>query len=233
MLCKRPRILHTTAMRCPWRLIGIGLLAVLASCTSNELASSGGSTYQPSGTGPFDSRGNYIESWADTPSKWHRRSTPKPPPSTAAPKVEPPLLASNEPATPGGSIAPPEPVKASTLAKGPKPAAATNTSETVKKTTSSSEPKPKTTAATSESAKPKSTAGAEDSSKPKPKPKPKSSSSGTKSKKSGPVRVTVKPGDSLWSLAKKHHTTVAAIQKANGLKGDMIRDGKKLIIPRY
>lgn len=27
------------------------------------------------GYGPFDSRGNYVEAWADQPSKWHRRSS--------------------------------------------------------------------------------------------------------------------------------------------------------------
>ncbi|MEP2775806.1 MAG: LysM peptidoglycan-binding domain-containing protein [Luteolibacter sp.] len=27
-------------------------------------------------TGPFDSRGNYIEDWADSPEKWYKPSTP-------------------------------------------------------------------------------------------------------------------------------------------------------------
>ena len=32
----------------------------------------------PSGTGPFDSRGNYVEAWADDPTKWNGRSVPTP-----------------------------------------------------------------------------------------------------------------------------------------------------------
>lgn len=40
---------------------------------------SGGS--HPSGTGPFDSRGNYVEDWADNPSKWNARSVREPEPA--------------------------------------------------------------------------------------------------------------------------------------------------------
>ncbi len=41
----------------------------------------------------------------------------------------------------------------------------------------------------------------------------------------------VKKGDMLGRIAKRHNTTVAAIQKANGLKNDIIRIGQKLRIP--
>jgi len=34
-------------------------------------------------TGPFDSRGNYVEAWADSPDKWHRPSAPANSPSAA------------------------------------------------------------------------------------------------------------------------------------------------------
>lgn len=43
---------------------------------------------------------------------------------------------------------------------------------------------------------------------------------------------TVKSGDTLGKIAKKHNTTVAAIKKANGLRSDMIRPGQKLKIPK-
>ncbi|MEM1084801.1 MAG: LysM peptidoglycan-binding domain-containing protein [Verrucomicrobiota bacterium] len=37
-----------------------------------------GTADNPTGTGPFDSRGNYVEAWADNPSKWNGRSVPQP-----------------------------------------------------------------------------------------------------------------------------------------------------------
>jgi LysM repeat protein len=52
----------------------------------------------------------------------------------------------------------------------------------------------------------------------------------SKSTGSGTVHV-VKKGDSLYSLAKKYHTTVSKIKSANGLSSDLIRDGQKLKIP--
>ena len=58
------------------------------------------------------------------------------------------------------------------------------------------------------------------SSKPKPKPVAK------------PTYVKVKPGDTLYGLALKNGTTVAAIKSANGLKSDTIVDGKSLKIPK-
>lgn len=44
-------------------------------------------------TGPFDSRGNYVEAWADTPEKWHRPAAPANSPSAT------PTLVSQEPAS--------------------------------------------------------------------------------------------------------------------------------------
>ena len=45
------------------------------------------------------------------------------------------------------------------------------------------------------------------------------------------ANYTVKKGDTLYSLAKKHGTTVVAIQKANNLKNTLIKAGQKLVIP--
>jgi len=43
----------------------------------------------------------------------------------------------------------------------------------------------------------------------------------------------VQPGDTLYSLARRYRTTVAAIQRANGLTGDLIRVGQVLHIPGH
>src|SRR5687768_11137961 len=48
----------------------------LASCGTNGVAGGPNPGSHPSGTGPFDSRGNYVEDWADTPSKWKKNSAP-------------------------------------------------------------------------------------------------------------------------------------------------------------
>ena len=51
-------------------------------------------------------------------------------------------------------------------------------------------------------------------------------------KTSKPKRYTVKSGDTLDRIAKRNGTTVKALQRANGIKGSMIRPGQKLTIPR-
>ncbi len=45
------------------------------------------------------------------------------------------------------------------------------------------------------------------------------------------LRYTVKPGDSIGAIAKKHHTTVGAIRAANGMKNNKIVAGRHLVIP--
>jgi len=42
----------------------------------------------------------------------------------------------------------------------------------------------------------------------------------------------VRPGDSLYSIATRHRTSVGGIKRANGLKSNLIRPGMNLIIPR-
>lgn len=48
------------------------------------------------------------------------------------------------------------------------------------------------------------------------------------SKSSAGASVVVKKGDTLGAIAKRNHTTVKAIQRANGLKGTNIKPGQKL-----
>jgi LysM repeat protein len=43
--------------------------------------------------------------------------------------------------------------------------------------------------------------------------------------------VIVQPGDSLWSIAQRHETTVAAIMEANGLTSDSLNPGHVLRLP--
>ncbi len=47
----------------------------------------------------------------------------------------------------------------------------------------------------------------------------------------GGISHTVVSGDSLWALARKHGTTIEAIQAANGLTDTNIRTGQTLTIP--
>ena len=57
----------------------------------------------------------------------------------------------------------------------------------------------------------------------------------TTAKTAGKTRGTshiVKRGDSLSSLSKRYGVSVQALKKANSLKSNMIRDGRKLVIPR-
>lgn len=43
--------------------------------------------------------------------------------------------------------------------------------------------------------------------------------------------VAVRPGDTLWALAQRYGTTVAELQKLNGLQSDTIRAGMTLEVP--
>lgn len=61
----------------------------------------------------------------------------------------------------------------------------------------------------------------------------KSKKSVTSSKKStSSKRHTVKGGDTLSSIARKYGTSVSKLKAANGLKSDVIRDGRTLTIPK-
>ena len=46
------------------------------------------------------------------------------------------------------------------------------------------------------------------------------------------ARYTVRSGDSLWTIARRHGTTVDRLQVANGLRGSRIYRGQVLTVPR-
>lgn len=123
-------------------------------------------------TGPFNSRGDYVEDWVDQPDKWYR------------------------PPVPGTETKPNTAVVSNTLPEPHVPLVETTSPPPVVRTS------PTTV-------------------KPKPKPKP-----------PAVVRHTVKRGDTLSSIAKRYKSTVAKIQKANALKGSVIRVGQTLKIPK-
>jgi LysM repeat protein len=177
-------------MRPRWLSFPAALLSVaLTACVNN-----GGllSSNNPTGTGPFDSRGNYVEAWADNPSQWRKGSNqvveaaPDKPAATVP--VAPPVLVSNTA---------PKPASSSTPVIHKKPVTT------------------KPTAVASNTVKPKPVVK-----KPVVKAKPKT------------TRHTVRSGENLYNIAKRYGTSVGAVQKANGIKGAMIRPGQSLVIPR-
>lgn len=184
-------------------LTGACAIAVLlTNCGSS------GTGAQVPGTGPFDSRGNYVEAWADNPAKWRKPggSTPSTSASDAVPEIakneQPPMnsvpLAAN---TSSATTSKPVPIiKVDTLT----PVAA--------------KPRPKPSASSEVVSKPKSKPKVV--SKPKVKPKP------------APKRYVVKAGDSLSAIASRNGTSVSALQRANGVKGTLIRPGQSLVIPK-
>lgn len=199
-------------MHSRWLLLPAASLSLfLASCTNGTgpLANN-----NPAGTGPFDSRGNYIEAWADNPSAWRKgnnqvvEAEPDRPAATDIPVTAPPVIAANEspkPITTTTTVVYKKPTPSPVVKVTPKPTVAKTTtkSTTSKATTAKSTPKAKTsTKKATVKAKPKST------------------------------RHTVKSGDNLYNIAKRYGTSVSAIQKANGTKGSMIRPGQALVIPR-
>ena len=176
-------------MRPRWLSLPAAFSAVALTACVNKGGFS--TSNNPTGTGPFDSRGNYVEAWADNPSQWRKGSTQvveaTPDRPAANVPVSPSAIASNTPSRP-----------------------TTTTTVIHKKPT----PRP-TTSVASNTVKPKPVAK-----KPVVKAKPKT------------TRHTVRSGDNLYNIAKRYGTTVGAIQKANGIKGSIIRPGQSLAIPR-
>lgn len=166
---------------------------------------------QATNVGPFDANGNYIEAWADDPSKWR---TYKPKDLDGG---DPPVYAKNEqppdhavPLVTGAPVST-KPTPTKPVVSSPRSTPAS--SEVAHRTTT----KPRETVSSSPKSKPKPTVA---KAKPKTKPKP------------TVVRYTVKSGDSLSTIAARNGTSVAALKSANGISGTLIHPGKSLVIPR-
>lgn len=195
---------------------GLSILA-LASCGSSGMASNSG----PSGTGPFDSRGNYVEDWADNPSKWKRNSASPAKPGEALVMT----TITDEP--------PPNSVPLPTAADTPEPGDIGSAPVIVRNTqtrSSASKPvsAPRTTSRTSTAS---SSNAARSTTQAKAKPKATASKTPAK-KKVTTTRYTIKRGDTLSSIASRHGTTVSALRSANGITGSVIHPGKTLVISK-
>jgi LysM repeat protein len=223
--------------------VGGMLFAALAALISPSCNNATSNTGTHPGYGPFDSRGNYVEELADSPSRWGRAAKSPPP----VPQNEQALLAGNDnppanltPLSSGGSARMSSSGSADLAVAGPPPVVK-RSSETVKSTTT--KPKPADAPVRTVS-KPKPEpvvvkATPKTKSKPEPavvkttsKPKTKSKTVASKPRPSSSTRVVVKKGDTLYALALRHNTSVSAIQKANGIKGSNLTIGKSLTIPR-
>ena len=192
---------------------------LLSSCGTSGNGSTAGN--HPSGTGPFDSRGNYVEAWADSPSKWKRGG------SSSSPGDSLDLASNDEP--PPDSIPLPSASNTRQVQELPAPTIVSLPKQTSRSTTV------KSTSSSSATAKKRPTSSSSSSSAKTTKPKPKTataSTSKTKPKAKTASRYTIKKGDTLSAIAARNGTSVAALQRANGIKGAMIQPGKALVIPK-
>lgn len=192
-----------------WPILSSAFALFLVACSNTGDVATGD---HPTGTGPFDSNGNYREEWADDPSKWRRPGRPAPSASS-----DTPVIAKNDQpppdATPLASSAP----SASKPKAKTESAAISEASEKVAVSKSRETTGTKKSTATT---KAKSTSSTKTTAKAKPKAKGSSSS------------YVVKKGDTLSAIASRNGTSVSAIRSANRISGTMIRDGQKLIIPK-
>jgi len=175
-------------------------------------------TNNPMGLGPFDAHGNYVEAWADAPHKWPTRPrSTAPTPSLEIPTLDPVL----PPATLPTAIAASDPAgNPPAITKAPDPI--NSPPEVAALTPTKPKPDAKAKLDTKPVAKVVVKAPAKPVAKVAAKPKNKSA-----------TNYTVKKGDTLYDLSKRFGTPIAAIQRANGLKGSNLSIGKKLVIPRY
>jgi LysM repeat protein len=233
---------------------------LLPSCVSNSTGSNPGK--HPSGIGPFDRNGNYVEAWADTPSQWGKKSSFSMASNSAADTDTPSVASTEEP--PADAVPLPlsgsstqtvvkttAPVRKSSEVEvaslsRPKPKVVSRNVDdddrpksTVKKSTTTKgkqlvakNSKSKPTAKELAAAKAKAKSKATASASAKSKPKSKATASTTTTKKKPATRYTVKKGDNLVKIADRYNTTAAAIKKANGLKNTVVSPGKTLVIPK-
>jgi LysM repeat protein len=227
-----------------WLPFSSALALILSGCASND----GSSANNGVGTGPFDSRGNYREDWANDPSKWRKPGSPLP---TSGDDL--PVIAKNEQPPPNANpLAPSESFHPKTQIAPVKPIPSEIASQTRHSDPSSSHSSPKVVKVRPESSQNLASTHSKSSPRvvkvrPEPSPDlasthPKSStgeasthrpsSSGHSKTKTKSGRYLVKKGDSLSTIARRNHSSVSAIQKANGIDGTLIHPGDALIVPK-
>jgi LysM repeat protein len=211
-------------------------------------------------TGPFDSRGNYVEEWADNPSKWRKgggSSTIRERKLDDLPeiaKVEQPPQDS-VPIVVASASRPVPAISQTVIASkpqlpetNPEVVVATRPLRQVVKTPPvrvSSQTKSRSQsvvkASTSRKAQSKvavSKTKAKTQSKPtgrvkeKVKAKVKTTPKSKVKTPQKPSQYVVKKGDSLSVIARKTGTSTAALKKKNGISGSTIRPGQKLVVPK-
>ncbi len=173
---------------------------------------------------PFDENGNYLADVVSGKTKGKRNkktSAPEPVKSyteTYETPPEPVVASSTNYETPPAGNSAYAPVYAGGSSGSP---SSSRTSSGSSFSTGHAKPKPASSSSSSPSRpKPKTVA----KTTPKPKPKPAAKPSTTSH--------TIKKGDTLYSLANRYGTSVAAIKRSNGLSSDLLRDGRTLRIPR-
>jgi LysM repeat protein len=222
MFCQNGGMDHHPRMKSVlWIPASCALVLSLSSCGNSGGSGSAG---PGASTGPFDSRGNYVEEWADNPSKW-RKSGGSPSPHESRSDELPEIALNDQPPSNSVPLPPSNPNKSvpvisETRVTQQKPT--TGSSSSTSRTRSSAD------TADSTASRPKATATV---SKPKPKPvlvkaKPKAKP------KPKAVRYVVKKGDSLSAIASRTGASVSAIKSANGISGTLIRPGQSLTIPK-
>lgn len=201
-----------------WILNSCVFALLLSSCGN----SGGGRSGPSAATGPFDSRGNYVEEWADSPSKW-RKGGGTPSPHERKSDVLPQIAKIDQP--PQNSV----PLSTVNITR-PSPPAISRTQVITRPNITKPEkeivraikrpvekPREKLVAKVKPKAKQKVVVA---KAKPKTKTKPKS------------TRYLVKRGDSLSTIASRTGSSVSAIKRENGISGAVIRPGQSLAIPR-
>lgn len=225
-------------MRWQWFILVSSAAALfLPSCTNSLGGAGNGPTMA---TGPFDSRGNYVEAWADTPSKWRARRTVA---ATEEPAPDRPAM--NVPVTPSQSIAAnrssadDEERRPSTTASRRREVEVANTrtrTTASSRETASTKSRSTREATVASSGRSKTTASASRSRNTEVASRTSKTTAGKKAtastRTSSSSRYSVRSGDSLNAIAKRYGTTASALQRANGLKGTMIHPGQSLVVPK-
>lgn len=203
-----------------WTLVSCAFALALSSCGN----SGGGGGNPQASTGPFDRNGNYVEEWADNPTKW-RKSGGTPSPHETKSDELPEIARNDQP--PQNSV--PLVSSSSSVNRQTPTIAQTQVTKSKTTTTTTTTIKPnQVVVKTRPLEKPTATASA---TKSKPKPKPVLVKAKPKPKPKS-TRYVVKKGDSLSAIASRTGASVSAIKSENGISGTMIRPGQSLVIPK-